>query len=133
MLLDASFLIDLLDGRPEAIALAAEIDREGGRLRLPAPVMFELWTGASGSVRKQAELARIEELVTAYETVGFGREDARAAGGLQGALTRSGRSLGTVDAEILGMAVARAEELVTGDRALLRVGHGVPIRGYERA
>lgn len=100
---------------------------------MPATVMFELWTGASDAVRNPAELRRIEERVTAYETVGFGKEDARSAASLQGALTRSGKALGTIDALIAGMALARSEGLGTGDEALLRIGHGAPVRGYPRA
>lgn len=42
MLLDASFAIDLMEGRPEAVGLAAELDREGQPLRIPTPVLFEL-------------------------------------------------------------------------------------------
>jgi tRNA(fMet)-specific endonuclease VapC len=131
MLLDTSFLIDLMDGRPEAVALAAAIDREGGRLRLPAPVLFELWVGASQSNRKGDELTRIEQLVTAYEIVGFDGDDARAAGSLQSTLSRSGKGLGTIDVQLAGMALARSEELVTGDKVLARVGHRVPIRTYR--
>jgi predicted nucleic acid-binding protein len=132
MLLDTSFLIDLLDGRSEAVALAKKIDEEGEHLRLPAPVLFELWVGAARAVGRTSELHPLEELETAYEVVGFDSSDARSAGTLQASLRRSGKVLGTVDVQIAGMAVARAEELVTGDIALASVGHGVPVRTYRR-
>lgn len=131
MLLDSNFLIDLMDGRPEAVALAAAIDQAGEPLRVPAPVLFELWVGASRAGRKEDDIRRIEELVTAYETVGFEGDDARSAGSLQAMLAHSGKGLGTVDAQLVGMALARSEELVTGDRALARIGHGVPVRTYR--
>ncbi|MCI4320145.1 MAG: PIN domain-containing protein [Thermoplasmata archaeon] len=132
MLLDTNFLIDLLDGRPEAVDLAAEIDREGSRPRLPAPALFELWRGAARAVRRENERTRIEELVAAFEAVEFDSADARSAGFLQAELARSGKILGTVDVQLAGMALARAEALVTGDRALAQVGHKVPIRLYRR-
>jgi predicted nucleic acid-binding protein len=132
MLLDTNFLIDLIDGQPGAIKLAAELDRESDRPRLPAPALFELWRGAARTVRNEGERRRIEELLTAYETVGFDREDARSAGLLQAELARNGKGLGTVDVQLAGMALARAETLVTGDRTLAQVGHGVPIRAYAR-
>lgn len=132
MLLDASFLIDLMEGRPEAVALARSIDREGQPLRIPAPVLFELWIGAARSGHPEAEAHRIEELLVAYETAGFDETDARAAGTLQASLSRTGRGLGTVDVQLAGMAVARSEELVTGDLGLASIGRGVPIRSYRR-
>jgi tRNA(fMet)-specific endonuclease VapC len=132
MLLDTNFLIDLMDGRPEAVELAAELDREGSRPRLAAPVLFELWRGAARTVRKEVERTRIEELVAAFETVEFDGADARSAGSLQAELARAGKSLGTVDVQLAGMALARAEALVTGDRALAQVGRGVPVRAYRR-
>jgi predicted nucleic acid-binding protein len=132
MLLDASFLIDLMGGRPEAVALAKTIDAEGERLRLPAPVLFEMWVGAARGLGRTGERQHLEELETAYEVAGFDVADARSAGTLQAALGRSGKALATVDAQIAGMALARSEELVTGDAALAAVGHGVPVRTYRR-
>jgi tRNA(fMet)-specific endonuclease VapC len=132
MLLDTSFLIDLMDGLPEAVALAKSIDSEGEPLRLPAPVLFELWVGAAGLGGRPGEGRVIEVLETAYEVVGFESADARSAGALQARLHRSGKALGTVDAQIAGMALARSELLVTGDAALAGVGHGVPVRTYRR-
>ncbi len=132
MLFDASFAIDLLDGRPEAVELAASLDREGQPLRLPAPVLFELWVGAHTAVRRPAERQRIEQFVLAYAPVEFDAEGARAAGRLQASMSRLGRSLGTVDAQLAGMALARSEALVTGNQALAGLSREVPIRSYRR-
>jgi predicted nucleic acid-binding protein len=131
MLLDASFLIDLMEGRPGAVALAAAIDAEGERLRLPAPVLFELWVGAARAGGRANDRQQLELLETAYEAVEFDAADARSAGTLQATRRRSGRALGTVDAQLAGMALARSESLVTGDELLTGIGHGVPIRTYR--
>lgn len=131
MLLDASFLIDLMEGQPEAVALAAAIDAEGDRLRMPAPVLFELWVGAARAGRRTSERQQLELLETSYEAVEFDAADARAAGTLQATLRRAGRALGTVDAQLAGMAQARSEALVTGDELLMGIGHGVPVRSYR--
>ncbi|MCI4369303.1 MAG: PIN domain-containing protein [Thermoplasmata archaeon] len=132
MLLDSSFLIDLMEGRPEAVALAKSIDSKGDQLRLPAPVLFELWVGVGRTGGRAEDQKRLVDLETAYEKVGFDSGDARAAGELQATLHRSGRALGTVDVQLAGMAIFRSEELVTGDRALATVGHGVPVRSYRQ-
>lgn len=132
MLLDAGFLIDLMAGRPEAVALAKRLDEAGETLRLPSPALFELWVGSQRVVRKRDERLRLGELLISYEAVDFEANDARAAGKLQSTLIRSGTRLGTVDAQLAGMALARSEPLVTGDRALIELGCGLPVRGYAR-
>jgi len=128
MLLDASFLIDLMEGQPGAVALATAIDAEGDRLRIPAPVLFELWVGASRAGGRTSDREQLELLETSYETVEFDAADARSAGTLQATLRRAGRALGTVDAQLAGMALARSETLVTGDERLMSIGHSVPVR-----
>jgi predicted nucleic acid-binding protein len=133
MLADTSFLIDAFSGRSEAADLAKAIDEEGGQLRIPTPVLFELVRGAAGAKGRKGELQRLEEQLQSYETVAFEAEDARSAGILQEKLARSGRELGTIDVQLAGMAIARNEELVTGDRLLAGIGHGVPVRTYRRA
>jgi tRNA(fMet)-specific endonuclease VapC len=132
MLLDTSFLIDLMDGRPEAVTLAAAIDAEGDTLRIPAPVLYELWVGAARAGGPASDRHPLAELETAYEVVGFELADARAAGTLQSVLRRSGMALGTIDVQVAGMALARSEGVVTGDSALAGVGHGVSARTYRR-
>ena len=130
MLLDTSFLVDLLEGRPDATAIAGEIDRGEETPHLPSPVLFELWEGAEGSVRPAAERSRIEELLRSYDVAPFDSASAKAAGALQAELSRRGRPLGTVDAQVAGMAIARAEALVTGDKALMRLGSRAGIKIY---
>ena len=131
MLLDASFLIDLMEGQPRAVALAAAIDAEGDRLCIPTPVLFELWVGASRAGGRTGDRQQLELLETSYEAAEFDAADARSAGTLQSTLRRAGRALGTVDAQLAGMALARSEALVTGDELLMGIGHGVPVRTYR--
>lgn len=45
-------------------------------------------------------------------------------GTLKAILSKEGRSLGTLDVQIAGMWLTREEFLLTGDRALSRLGHG---------
>jgi tRNA(fMet)-specific endonuclease VapC len=131
MLLDASFLIDLMEGQPEAVALAAALDAEGDRLRVPAPVLFELWVGAARAGGRTSDRQQLELLETSYDVVEFDGADARSAGTLQATLRRAGRALGTVDAQLAGMALAQSEALVTGDELIMGIGHGVPVRTYR--
>lgn len=132
MLLDTDFIIDLLGGLAAARQLAEGLDSTGEVLRIPSPSVFELSVGAEGALTTSKESQRLEALLLAYETVPFDLSDARRAGALQAALRKEGKSAGTVDVQIAGMCLARDEALVTGDRALARIGRGLKVRTYSR-
>ena len=130
MLLDTSFIIDLLAGDSKAKHLAQEIDSSGTAIQIPTPVVFELWAGAGRALRSPTERRKLSEVLLAYPTVSFESDDAQAAGRLQAALRQEGRPMGTVDVQLAGMALARQDTVVTGDRDFNRVGHGVRSRSY---
>lgn len=82
MPLDTSFLVDLLEGRPDAISVAAEIDRYDEIPYVPSPVLFELWEGAERSVRPATERARLEDRFRSYGVVPLDGLGTKAAGAL---------------------------------------------------
>jgi len=128
MILETSFLIDLMKGRSDAIATAEELDRSGEPLYLPSPALFELWLGAGRAARRKEEIEGIETLVSSFPVMVMTDGDAREAGLLQAALSRAGRTMGTVDVMVAGMAKARNQTLVTGDRDFRTVARDVRIR-----
>jgi tRNA(fMet)-specific endonuclease VapC len=132
MLLETSFIVDLLAGRREAVELAAELDALAEPARVPAPTAFELWTGAAGSIDEPAELVKIEQFLHGHEIVPFDARAARQAGEIQGNLSAKGRPLGTIDVQVAGIAQCRGELLVTGDKRLLGLETGLSTRAYRR-
>ena len=132
MILESRFLIDMMRGRPEAAALVAAIDRSGENIALPSPGLFELWLGAGRSRRSREEMDTIGSLIAAFEVLPFTDADAREAGLLQARLSLAGSTMGTVDVLVAGMAKARGETLVTGDRDFSAVRRDVRIRTYSR-
>ncbi len=133
MILETSFLIDMMRGRPEAAALVREIDDAGERIALPAPGLFELGVGAARSRRSREEMDRIDGLIAAFDVLPLTDEDAKAAGLLQARRSRDGATMGTVDVLLAGMAKARGEILVTGDRDFSPLHGEIRIRTYARA
>ncbi len=131
MILETSFLIDLMKGQSEAVALADEIDHSGESLYLPAPALFELWLGAGRSARGKEEIRKIEALIESFDVIVLTHEDAREAGLLQARLSKAGRTMGTVDVLLAGMARRRGETLVTGDRDFSTVSREVQLRSYH--
>ena len=133
MILETSFLIDMMRGRPEAVAVVQEIDRSGENVALPSPGLFELWVGAGRSRRSREEMEKIDSLIAAFDVLTLTDADAKEAGLLQARLSLAGDTMGTVDVLLAGMARARGETLVTGDRDFSAVRRDVRIRSYARS
>lgn len=108
MILDASFLVDLLAGETAAVAKLDEIrDR---RLLVPTLVYTEVAVGIDETTAAGQTFEHVMESVT---LVPYDAEAARRAVGIQRQLYRDGEPIGAVDAMIAGVAIARDERIVT--------------------
>jgi len=130
MILDTSFILDLWDEKPDAVAKARQIDARGEPVYIPTPVLYELWEGVARSERPRAEAAKVLDFAGGHELLPFSETDAREAGLLSGQLSRSGRMMGTVDVQIAGMAKARGQTLLSADRRFRALSVEVRIEKY---
>ena len=130
MILDTSFVLDLWDEKPAAIAKAREVDARAEPIYLPTPVLFELWEGVSRSDRPREEAAKVREFASGHDLLPFGDTDAREAGLLSGRQSRSGRMMGTVDVQIAGMAKAREQTLLATDRRFRELSKEIRVEPY---
>ncbi|WP_336001198.1 PIN domain-containing protein [Halorientalis halophila] len=108
MILDACFLIDLLDGDDAAVAKLDEIRDE--HLVVPTLVYTEVGVGIdpnSGTGR------RFEDVMDDVTLVPYDGAAARRAVDIQRGLRDEGARIGAVDAMIAGIAVVRDEPVVT--------------------
>jgi len=127
MILETSFILNLWAGEPKAVAKAQEIANRGNRVYLATPSLFELWDGVARSDRPREETEKIRRFIEGHDLLPFGEDDAREAGLLLGKLSRSGRTMNTVDAMLAGMAKARREVLLTADRGFRQLVGEVPV------
>jgi tRNA(fMet)-specific endonuclease VapC len=130
MMLETSFILDLWDGRPEALSKAREIDARGEPIYLAAPVLFELWEGAARSERPRQEATKIQTFLSGHDILPFSEADAREAGLLSGRLSRGGRMMGTIDVQVAGMAKARGQVLLTVDRRFRDLSTEIRLERY---
>ncbi|MFQ5838316.1 MAG: PIN domain-containing protein, partial [Thermoplasmata archaeon] len=131
VILETSFVVDLLRGDPRAEAKARDLDAREETVYLAAPTLFELWEGVSRGLPGRREHDAVQAFVDAHDLLPFGPTDAREAGLLSGRLKRRGRAMGTVDVQLAGMAKARGETLLTGDRDFSAVAEVVGLEGYR--
>ncbi len=131
MILETSFVVDLLRGDSRALAKARELDGGDEPVYLPTPTLFELWEGVARSSRVRRSRRLLEDFIEAQDVLPFGPQDAREAGFLSGKLKKQGRAMGTVDIQLAGMTKARGETLLTGDRDFSALSGLVGLEGYR--
>ncbi|MHB8634690.1 MAG: type II toxin-antitoxin system VapC family toxin [Thermoplasmatota archaeon] len=130
---DASFLVDLLRGRPDAIRVWDELAAQGAVAHLSPIVLFELRFGFLGRGDRLEE-GQFEAVAARMPAAELSDHAATHAAELQVAMMRKGMPLGQVDALIAGTAASGHYLLVTADLGLARVGEmGIPVRCYAKA
>lgn len=131
MILETSFIIDLWTGAPKAVAMAKRIDDEDEPVYVPTPVLFELWEGVARSRRPRDEVVKITQFIESHDVVLFSDQDAREAGLISGRMSGAGRTMGTVDVMVAGMARARGEVVLTSDRRFRELSPEVKVELYD--
>lgn len=131
VLLDSSFLIDLLRSQEKAHDLLSEIEDSNEVPLLCTPVVYELLAGIrqKGS---RAELVKIESFVSDFATIDFDIVAARRGAEIRAETHRTGRPIGMVDVMIAGIALAHSHSIVSRDQALLDIStlFGLRVRSY---
>lgn len=108
MILDSSFLIDLLGGDPGAVAKLEEVVRE------PLVVPTLVYTEVAVGIEPGTELERgFESTLEEVTIVSYDAEAARRAVDVQRQLRDRGDRIGAVDAMIAGTCLARDEPVLT--------------------
>ncbi|MBD0319127.1 MAG: type II toxin-antitoxin system VapC family toxin [Gemmatimonadetes bacterium] len=110
ILLDTSFVIDVLRGIPAAHRVLSD----GDDFYVPSITMGELFSGAERSNRREARLAEAEAFADGAEVVPCDLETARRYGAIESALRARGRPI--PDNDIWIAALAQQHELVVVTR-----------------
>lgn len=78
MILDSSYIFDLMDGRPEAIEEGRELTNTGEVQWLPSPVVAEVYYGVAYT-KSEDERRQVQNALLGYPRVDVDDEIARAA------------------------------------------------------
>ncbi|QGA81985.1 type II toxin-antitoxin system VapC family toxin [Halomicrobium sp. LC1Hm] len=115
MILDTSFLIDLMNGQTDAVTKAGQLDSNPVVERIPAQVVYELYVGVGYTETPEAEVEKIQSIVDTRPVEETTPEIARLAGRLNGSLKRQGQTVSTGDILIGATARHYDEPVVTGN------------------
>jgi len=113
VLLDTSFLIDLMNGDEDAVDTARELESELVQQRLSAMTLFELYYGAARSNQSESEREKIENVLASKPVHPADSAVMRKAGRLSGELMNDGKAVGDGDVIIAATAAVLEEPVLT--------------------
>ena len=113
MILDTSFLIDLIKGDKSVVGTKALLTEKRETCRVSAATIFELWTGITSSSRSQEEKVRVINAVAELPIVNVSRQIAEKAGEINGTLIKSGEQIDAMDTIIAASSLLENETLLT--------------------
>ncbi len=115
MIVDTTFVIDLLRGDRPALDLLAELERGSSALRVPSVVFQELTDAWARSRVPARDFDRVMEILAAQDVVVAAPAHARRAGRLAADLARDGEPIDPLAAQVAGACLVEDEALVTRD------------------
>lgn len=130
MILDTTFLIDLMRGDEDAVSRAEALESEQIAQRVPGAVVFELFVGVGQTDRTEAEIDRIEAVLDARPVLDLDERTLRKAGRIRGLLLADGDDVGTGDVLVGAAGVVREEPVLTRNEADFERIPGVEVRSY---
>src|SRR6056297_1209663 len=121
MIVDTSFVLDIIDGVEEAVEKERELEAAGVPLVIPAMTLLELYIGVGKVANSAQERQRVEAILDTYPLVEMTPSISRRAGRLLGeqmgdADEGEGPGIGKGDAAIAATALERDEPVLAGDR-----------------
>jgi predicted nucleic acid-binding protein len=130
MIVDTSFVLDIIDDIEAALQKERELEAEGVPLVVPAMTVLELYIGVGKVTDTPEERRQVEAVLDSYPLVDMTPSISRRAGRLLGermakAGQDDGPGIGKGDAVVAATALKRDEPVLAGD------GHFGTIPGVE--
>ena len=130
MILDSSFLIDLMNADEDAITVADDLESTNEPQRVPTQVVYELYVGVGYTEQTHDEVGRIQSVLNSRPIVPLTDEIARRAGRIDGQLRREGDQVGQGDIKIAATALRHDEPVVTRNPQDFNRISGLMVRDY---
>ena len=130
MILDTSFLIDVMNTDDAALQKVDGIESDGIEQNVPAMTLQELYIGVGASDLPERERRKIEYVVESRPILPTTEEIARKAGRIDGRLRKRGERIDLGDATIGATGVVHDEPVVTDNPAHFDRIPGLEVEGY---
>lgn len=113
VLLDTSFLIDLMDGDEGAVEKAREMEQDLIQQRISSMTVFELFYGIARATDSEAEREQVEQVITSKPIHPADSPVMQKAGHLAGELQNEGTPVGDGNVIIAATAQVVEEPILT--------------------
>jgi hypothetical protein len=113
VLLDTSFLIDLMNGDEQAVEKARKLERDLVQQRLSSMTLFELYYGVARSDQSDEERRKVETVLSSKPVYPADTAVMRKAGRLSGELVNDGTPVDDGDVIIAATADIVEEPVLT--------------------
>jgi tRNA(fMet)-specific endonuclease VapC len=130
LLVDTSFLIDLMTGDHAAVEKAGEIEAKSMPLIVSAPTVFELYVGITLSNKAEEEKARVLAVIESLPFLPLDAESSRASGRIYAEKSSESSTFDPEDAMIAGIAWVHGERVLTRNLKHFRGIEGVKVESY---
>lgn len=130
MILDTTFVVDILRGNPSAIRKLHTLLADGETLIITAPTIFEVFSGLAKSRKLPQERERIRRALNQHVQWAFDGKSAEAAGELDAELIAKGQTIGPIDSQIAGIALTNHEPVLTRNTEHFKRVPGLHVETY---
>lgn len=135
MIVDPSFVLDVIDDVDLAVQKERELEAEAVPLAIPAMTVLELYIGVGTVANTQEERRQLEAVLDSYPIVEMTPSISRRAGRLLGermaeAPAGEGRGIGKGDAAIAATAIERDEPVLAADETFKTIP-GITLETYR--
>lgn len=116
MLVDTSFLVDVMRDDQGAVGKATELADENVPVLVGAPSIFELYVGVGLSLRSSEEKEKVLEVLKSLAQLPLDSQSAMRAGLIYAQRAKEGTKMDPEDAMLAGIAVENHQPLLTRNR-----------------
>ena len=130
MILDTSFIIDLMEMDEGALDKHGQLVEKNETSRISSAALFELWSGVGHSKKGEEEKLKVMRALSGISTIALTAPMAEKAGEIHGTLAKEGRGIDNIDAMIASTALHENETLLTRNVKHFARVNGLRIESY---
>ncbi|RZN44118.1 MAG: type II toxin-antitoxin system VapC family toxin [Methanophagales archaeon ANME-1-THS] len=113
MILDTSFLIDLMRTDSGAVRKLIELEKNEIAQEITAPTLYELYVGITLCDKPEKEKRKVLDTLTSTNILNLDAKSAEKAGEVQGRSIKEGMMIAPEDAMTAGIALLNEEIILT--------------------
>lgn len=132
MILDTSYLIDLMNEVDVAVDLSKDLENERESLAVPTPVIYELFIGVGAGNLSDREVEKINHVLLPRRILPLDESSAARAGKVNGELRAQGQRIPPIDSIIAGLGLFHGEPIITGDPDHFERVPDLEVLSYEK-